>query len=198
MAEVVREAGDRRNVVEVATDETARRARYGGFNFGAGFFGWIVAVGVGVLLVALITAIGGAIAFTSPDVSANVTQGAVKSIGITGGILLLIALGVAYYAGGYVAGRMSRFDGGRQGFGVWVIGVIAMIILALLGILLGSNYNLLQQVSFPSIPVGVGNLTAGGLITLLLILIVTLVTAILGGRVGQGYHAKVDRTVAGE
>ena len=34
---------------------------------------------------------------------------------------------------GYVAGRMSRFDGGRQGVAVWLWSLVAVGILALLG-----------------------------------------------------------------
>lgn len=182
--------------VRADSDEAVRRARYGGFNFGAGFFGWIVAVGISVLLTALLSAFGSIVALTTPAVkNNNLTTSSASTIGIVGGILLLIALAVAYFAGGYVAGRMSRFDGARQGFGVWLIGVIIMIILALLGLAFGSSYNLLQQVHVPSIPINAGTLTAGGLITLIAVVVVTLVTAILGGIVGQNYHTKVDRAV---
>ena len=31
------------------------------------------------------------------------------------------------YGGGYVAGRMARFDGGRQGFRVWLLGLLVTI-----------------------------------------------------------------------
>jgi hypothetical protein len=34
-------------------------------------------------------------------------------IGIVGGISLIVIALIAYFAGGYVAGRMSRFDGER-------------------------------------------------------------------------------------
>jgi hypothetical protein len=40
-----------------------------------------------------------------------------KSIGITGGIVLLVILFLADYCGGYVAGRMARFSEARQGGG---------------------------------------------------------------------------------
>jgi hypothetical protein len=100
---------------------------------------------------------------------------------------------VAYYAGGYVAGRMSRFDGGRQGLGVWLMGIVAAVVLALAGVLFGASYNLLQQLSLPHIPVNEGALTTGGLVTLLVGLAVTLVAAMAGAKVGEAYHRRVDQ-----
>ena len=38
-----------------------------------------------------------------------------EQIGLGGGILLLAVLAIAWFCGGYVAGRMARFDGARQG-----------------------------------------------------------------------------------
>jgi hypothetical protein len=115
--------------------------------------------------------------------------------GVTrGGIALLVILGIAYYAGGYVAGRMSRFNGPRQGLGVWLIGLIVTAVVAAAGVLLGAKYNVLSQLNLPRIPVDEGSLTTGALIALLAIVAVTLLTAIAGGKQGTHYHRKIDRT----
>jgi hypothetical protein len=168
-----------------------QRAEYGGFNIGAALFGWLVAVGMAVLLTALLSAAGAAIGLT------NLTEGEAKSnagtISIVGGILLIAVLALSYYAGGYVAGRMSRFDGGRQGLGVWLYGLVVTIVLAVLGAIAGSEWNLFSQVNLPRIPIDEGSLATGGAIALALILIATLVAAIAGGKVGERYHRKVDR-----
>ena len=50
---------------------------------------------------------------------------------------------VAYYFGGYVAGRMARFNGPRQGLGVWLIGLVVTVALAVAGALFGAEYNVL-------------------------------------------------------
>jgi amino acid transporter len=168
-----------------------QRNEYGGFNFGAAFFGWLVAVGMAVLLTALLSAAGAAIGLT------ELTGGEAKSnagtISIVGGILLIVVLALSYYAGGYVAGRMSRFDGGRQGLGVWIIGLLVTVALAVLGAVAGSEWNLFSQVNLPRIPIDEGSLATGAAITLVLILIGTLVAAIVGGKAGERYHRKVDR-----
>jgi hypothetical protein len=168
-----------------------QRDEYGGFNIGAALFGWLVAVGMAVLLTALLSAAGAAIGLT------NLTEGEAKSnaetISIVGGILLIVVLALSYYAGGYVAGRMSRFDGGRQGLGVWIVGLLVTVALAVLGAIAGSEWNLFSQVNLPRIPIDEGSLATGGAITLVLIRIATLVAAIAGGKVGERYHRKVDR-----
>jgi pimeloyl-ACP methyl ester carboxylesterase len=110
-----------------------------------------------------------------------------------GAIALLAALAIAYFAGGYVAGRMSRFDGGRQGLGTWIIGLIVTIGLALAAVILGDEYNLLEQLNLPSLPVGDQSFATGGIIALAAILIGSLLAAMFGGKVGERYHKRVDR-----
>jgi amino acid transporter len=176
-----------------AGDVHARqRDEFGGINWGSAFFGWLVAVGVAVLLVAIISAAGAAIGLTN-----GATTGQAKSnagtVGIVGGILLLIVLMIAYYCGGYVAGRMSRFDGPRQGLAVWIIGLVVTVILAVAGAVLGAQYNVLQQLNLPRIPVSEGSLTTGGVIALLAIIVGTILAAILGGKAGTRFHRRVDR-----
>ena len=170
--------------------EDRARQKFGGFNWGAAFFGWLVAVGIATLLTAGLSAAGAAIGLT--QVSGDEATQNAETIGIVGGILLLAVLMIAYYAGGYVAGRMSRFDGGRQGVGTWLIGLLVTIALAVAGAVLGSEFNLLAQVNLPSLPIGEGTLTTGGIVALVAIVLGTLVAAFLGGKAGTHYHRKVD------
>lgn len=171
----------------------ARRQReeFGGLHWGAAFFGWLVATGISTILIAILTAAGTAIGLT--ELSSSTVSGNAETIGIGGGIALLAVLLIAYYAGGYVAGRMSRFEGGRQGFGVWAIGLIVTLLFAAAGVLFGAEYNVLGGLHLPRIPVQEGTLAAGGAIALAAIVFGTLLAALLGGRVGRRYHLKVDR-----
>jgi hypothetical protein len=173
-----------------------QREEYGGLNWGSAFFGWLVAIGVASLLTAILSAAGTAIGLTStsPSQAGDQASSNAGTVGIVGGIVLLVILGLAYYAGGYVAGRMSRFNGPRQGLGVWLIGLIVTVVLAVAGVLLGAKYNVLSQLNLPRIPVDEGSLTAGGLIALLAIVAVTLLAAMAGGKQGTHYHRKIDRT----
>jgi hypothetical protein len=173
-----------------------QREEFGGLNWGSAFFGWLVAIGVASLLLAVLSAAGAAIGLTgsNPSEAGQQASSNAGTVGIVGGVLLLVVLVIAYYAGGYVAGRMSRFDGPRQGLGVWLIGLIVTVVLAVAGVVLGAKYNVLEQLNLPRIPVDEGSLSTGGLIALAAIVIGTLLAAIAGGKQGTHYHRKIDRT----
>ena len=168
-----------------------QRDEFGGFSWGSDFFGWLTAAGLTAILAGILSAAGTALALN--EVGSSVTGSEAETIGLAGGIALLIVLAIAYFCGGYVAGRMARFDGARQGVGVWLVGIIIAIVIAVVAAIGGSEYNVLSNLNLPSIPVGEGTLTTGGLIALAAFLLATLGAAIVGGKVGEGFHKKVDR-----
>jgi hypothetical protein len=173
------------------TVRARQREEFGGINWGAAFFGWLVAIGVSALLVGILAAAGTAVGLTTLSES-DATSNA-SDIGLGGAIALLAALAIAYYCGGYVAGRMSRFDGARQGLGAWLIGLFVTIVLAVAGIVLGEEYNVLERLNLPALPVGESELLGGAAITLVAVILGTLLAAIAGGKAGERYHRKVDR-----
>ena len=166
--------------------------RYGGFKWGAAFFGWLSANGLTVILLSLATAAGAVVGLTS-NTSEQQAAANAGTIGIVGGIVFLVILALGYFAGGYVAGRMARFDGARQGVAVWLVGLLVTIGLAVAGAVFGAKYNVLSQLNLPRIPVDEGTATTGGLIALALVLVTTLAAAVAGGKTGERYHRKVDR-----
>ena len=169
--------------------EQARRDRFGGINWGAGFFGWLVAIAVSVLLAAIVGAVTagtGAEDQLIPDASTT-------ELGVAAMATVAIVLAIGYYAGGYVAGRMSRFDGLRQGVAVWLVGVVITALAVAAGTFLGDRYNVLADVELPSVPVSTDTMTTAGLVVAAVVLLVTLVAAMLGGAVGRHYHARVDK-----
>lgn len=172
-------------------DRQRQRDEFGGINWGASFFGWLVAIGITALLTALLSAAGAAIGLT--QVGNSDARSSADAISIAGAVLVIVVLAIGYYAGGYVAGRMSRFDGARQGLGVWLIGLAATILLAVLGAIAGAKYNLLGQLDLPRIPIDEGSLATGAAIALAIVLVVTVLVAMAGGKVGERYHHKVDR-----
>jgi hypothetical protein len=174
----------------------AQHARYGGIKWGAAFFGWLSANGLAVLLLAILSAAGVAFGLSqvsSADQAAQQATSQADTIGIAGGIALLVVLFLAYLAGGYVAGRMARFDGLKQGLAVWIIGLLVIVLLAVAGAVLGSKYNVLSQLNLPSIPISGNTATTAGIIAGIAALLVTLLGAVLGGKLGERYHRKVDR-----
>lgn len=188
---------DRKSVVNRQKEE------HGGIKIGSAFFGFLAAVGMGVLLTALVAAAGTAIGLSTSgsdavDAATQATSGSASTIGIVGAVVLLVILFVAYYCGGYVAGRMARFDGLKQGFAVWVWALLVAVVIAVLGAVAGSKYDILAKLnSFPRIPLSEGTLTTGGIIAAVAVVVASLAGALLGGLAGMRFHRRVDRTGLG-
>lgn len=189
---------DRRTVVD------REHERFGGVKAGSAFFGWLTATGTAVLLTAIASAAGSAVALATGNTTGSVKAAttAVASnattIGIAGGITLLVILLISYFCGGYVAGRMARFDGAKQGFAVWVWAIVIAAVVAIVGAIAGSKYNVLSTLnSFPRIPVHEGHLTSGAIVAAVIFAVAALIGAVLGGLAGMRFHRKVDRAGLG-
>jgi hypothetical protein len=188
--------GEPRAIPAVVAEDTVvamrarQRDRFGGIRWGSAFFGLLSAIGLAALLLGIVAAAGVAIGVSEIE---NVTNGDADTIGLGGAILVLVALALSWYCGGYVAGRMARFDGARQGIGVWAWTLVIGAALAIAAVIGGSEYDVLQQLNLPNVAVGDESLTTTGLITLAAALVVTLVFAILGGKAGEIFHRRVDR-----
>jgi len=157
------------------------------------FYGWLVAVALTILLVGVVSAVATAVG-SSLDVTKAQAELQADTIGISSAIAILVILTIAYFAGGYVAGRLSRFDGARQGFGVWMFGLVITIGVVIVGIVFGNQYNIFQRINLPSIPIPEEALSQGGVLTLAAVLVGTLLAAFLGGISGQRFHTRIDRT----
>ena len=175
-----------------AAAQDIRRERFGGLNAGAAFFGWLVAIAVSLLLTGIVGAIAAA-AGTNTQVQQTADQAATGTIGLVAAVVLLVVLMIGYYAGGYVAGRMSRFNGSKQGLGVWITGVVVTIATVVLGAIFGNQNDIQSRVNLPRLPVTADALTTGGVVAAVVVLVGTLVAAMAGGSIGTHYHRRVDR-----
>jgi hypothetical protein len=186
----------RREVVE------REREQHGGIKIGSAFFGWLTATGTAVLLTALLAAAGTAIGLstgTDADDAASAAADDPTTIGVIGAVALLLVLFVSYYCGGYVAGRMARFDGAKQGLAVWLWALVIAVVVAVLGAVAGSKFNVLANLnSFPRIPIGEGDLSTAGILAAIGVAVASLAGAILGGIAGMRFHRRVDRTGFGD
>ncbi len=177
------------------------KEEFGGFKFGAAFFGWLTAMGTVVLLTALVTAVGAAIGAgtgTSVDEAADAATRDPGAAGIIGIIVIALVLLTGYFAGGYVAGRMARFSGAKQGIAVWIWAIAIAIIVAIITAIAGSQWDILGNLQgFPRIPVTPETATTTGILTAIGAAIITLGGAILGGIAGMRYHRRIDRVGLG-
>ncbi|MEU4675190.1 hypothetical protein AB0F91_46455 [Amycolatopsis sp. NPDC023774] len=106
-----------------------QRDRLGGIKWGAAFFGWLTAVGTVLILTALAAAAGTAFGLATllatragrrPGESSRQDPAAVRTATVVSATVVLVNVLIGYYWGGYVAGRMARFNGGKQGSAVWL------------------------------------------------------------------------------
>ena len=124
------------------------RAAYGGIKWGSAFFGWLSAMGLAVLLTALLAAVGAAVGVSkgaTVDQAAAQASENVQTVGIAGGIGLAVILFISYFCGGYVAGRMARFSGMRQGLAVWIWAVVIAVLVAAVAAAAGAKYDVLER-----------------------------------------------------
>jgi hypothetical protein len=165
-----------------------QKAQFGGMKIGSCFFGWLTAAGTAVILTAAVAAVLGAIGV---DLAPERLDP--NTVDIASAIALMAIVFVAYLAGGYVAGRMARFNGMRQGIGVWLWAIIIAVVAVILGAVAGRQFDLSgQAIGLPQIPVDAA-LTTRGIVTVVVVLVVSLIGAIIGGLAGMRYHRRIDR-----
>jgi hypothetical protein len=178
-----------------------QKERFGGIKVGSAFFGWLTATGMAVLLIALLAAAGVAFGVaTNTEVTVNQavqesqnSTGTAQTVGLVGAITLLVVLFVAYYCGGYVAGRMARFNGIKQGLAVWLWGVLMALLIAAVAAVAGAQYDVFARLNLPRLPVNEGQVTATGAIVIGAAILAALVGALVGGLAGMRFHRKVDK-----
>jgi hypothetical protein len=185
-------------------DELAFRQKqeFAGINFAAGFFGWLAAAGLAGILYLIAGGIAAASGLAQPSVVTG-SASTVKSLGsafdthtlqITAIVVFLVVLLVSYFVGGFVASRMARFSGLKQGLAVWLWGLFASIIVGVVGVVLAS-----QSTTISSLTSSTRGFDAASLITPTsligegLIVVLSIGGALLGGLAGQSFHRRVDR-----
>jgi hypothetical protein len=167
--------------------------RYGGFYWGSDFIGFAVATFFTVLFLGIVGAVVGAVGYQLnspvPKIGHAVSQ-TTQNLGIGALIGSLVALAIAYFIGGYTAGRMARYDGAKNGLGVVIWTVVVAIVLGIAGAALGNRFNVASQLH---LKIDTGTLTTAGLVSLAVTLLVMLAAALLGGVTGERYHRNIDR-----
>jgi hypothetical protein len=181
---------ERTRLAASALHRREEQAYGGSIQWEAAFFGWLAAIGLAAILVAMAVGGGAAVGLTDLDDPAGEQA---ENLSFGGGVLLVAILALAYAAGGYVAGRMARFDGWRQGLGVWLLALLMTGALTITAWIAGGDVNPLESLDLPRIPVEEeGGLTSGGAIALAVTAVVTLAAAVAGGVIGERFHRAVD------
>ena len=187
-----RESSYPRGYFEAAEEREERlRDIYGGVDWLASFLGFVFAAVAGAVFSAI-----AALVLVPLGFSLNIGSGGATEI--TTLVVLAVLIFFTYLFGGYVAGRLARFDGGRNGAMsvVWGI-VVGALLLALGGILPGALFQTVRDFLTGTIAPTLMNLLNSGLIGLAIVIgavIVALLGGLAGGRLGSRYHTEIDRT----
>jgi hypothetical protein len=176
---------------QLAADTARDDPAYRGFKFGAAFFGWLVAISMTVLLAGVVGAIAIGVESVVNYTRSEAEQRA-STLGIAAAIILVLTVSLAFYTGGYVAGRLARFDGARQGFGVWMFALLITVVAAGVVALANTQHNVVGGINLPNVPLADSTLATGAISTAVALALLTLLAALLGGTTGRRYHDKID------
>jgi hypothetical protein len=179
--------------IEPAVLHRRERQEFGGtIQWEAAFFGLLAGFGLAALLTAM--TIGGLIAVDvigGHDSAADI----VDHLSVGGGAILLAILALATFTGGYVAGRMARFDGWRQGLGIWLLGALMVAAVGVAAWISGGQLDPTQSISLPENPIDQGPLSNGA-VAAAVAAAIALLCSIAGGVLGERFHREVDRVAS--
>lgn len=166
----------------------------GGISGGAILTGVVVALGAMFLLSALVGGVLTAIGVGATDVT---TTDAIQA-GIGAGIVLVVAQFMAYFWGGYTAGRMSRGAGLANGVLVPLVAIVVAILVGAVVASLGATANLNLPFSTNRLPLENDFVVDWGLTISIAALAAMLIGGAIGGVLGAGWHTKLERRTLDE
>ena len=161
---------------------------YGKTSWTSVVFGWLAALGAGLILSGIVGGVVGGI------LGVLGVQGGTEG-GIVGLVGLLVTLLLAFLIGGYVAGRLASRSGLRHGILVPVLSLLIILVLAIVGAIVGASFiDQLSGVALPQVPGNVQNQAPQSLGTILTASgIAALVVPFVGGALGGLWGAKTGR-----
>ena len=180
---------------EAEEREDRLRDMYGGVDWLASFLGFVFAMVLG----AVFSAVAGLV-LVPFGVTPDLSGGQIGASVITGLVLLGVLIFLTFFFGGYVAGRLARFDGGRNGAMVLVWMFIVVLIISLAAAIFSGFLpaamaeglvNLVDRIVSTA-----GNLAGAGIVGIVAAaaaLLLALLGGSLGGRMGSRYHTEIDR-----
>ena len=167
---------------------TEARRRFGGVDLPAALAGLLAAIGSLVLL----GGIAGAIGRVGYEYGLDGAREEDLTVGgFAAGVVVLL---VSFLVGGWVAGRMARYDGGRNGLVTALLFLVLAAGLAALGTWAGNEYDVFDDVNLPQW-FRSGEYTGQAIASAAVAIAVALLAAWFGGRAGERYHRRADETI---
>ena len=148
--------------------------------------GTLVAYGAFAVLMAVTAAVAKSVGFDT-DLSTNEW----RDLGVAGGAVVAAVLFLCYLFGGYVAGRMARRAGATNGLMVFVLGVLVAVGVTGLVNVFTDGDDILRNLRSVGVPTSAEEWGDVGTVAGLGSLLAMLVGSVLGGSMGERWHAKL-------
>lgn len=150
--------------------------------------GTAVAIGAVALLLSAAAGIGEAVGVDTDGLNGDDW----RNIGIVTAAAFAIALLLAYYFGGYVAGRMARRAGARHGLGVLVLGLAVTVGIAALADYVGDTNAFVDDLRNQGVPTAADDWSGVGLGAAVAALAAMVVGSLFGGMRGERWHGRLE------
>jgi hypothetical protein len=166
--------------------------RFGGVDTPSAIAGMFTSLGVLVFLSSLLAAWLGDLAY---QVNLLDPDGVLQEFEVVAFVVLLVVVFIAFFVGGWAAGRMARIDGGITAVASAMWMLLVIVIFAAVGAFIGSEFNAFGQAGLPDwvsqldaedITIGAGLATIGTIL-------IMFVASWMGGRAGETYRRDADR-----
>lgn len=124
-------------------------------------------------------------------------EGEISEASMIGAAIAVAVVFLTFLFGGWVAGRMSRFDGGKNGMGAGLWLLVFAAIFALLGAWVGPEFNAFGTAGLPDWFSAIRSdvRTTNGLILAAVFAVAALLGGYAGGRIGERYNQRVDTSL---
>ena len=169
--------------------------RYGGGDIPATIGGLLAAIGTMIILGGVITGGAGNIAYQTGVFD---DDGNVEELSIAGTVAAIVVLFVSFIVGGWVASRMARFDGARNGLIVALWFSVLVVVFGALGIWAGAEYNVFATLDLPDWVSHWDNqdVTTATALLASAAALVTYAGGYLGGVLGDVYNTRANAALA--
>jgi hypothetical protein len=169
-------------------EDRKRRESELGTSWASVVFGWLAALGAGLILSGIVGAVVGGI------LGVLGVQGGTEG-GVAGLVGVLVTLFLAFLIGGYVAGRLASRSGLKHGILVPVLSLIVILVLAIAGAIVGASFiDQLSGIALPQVPGNVQNQAPQSLGTILTASgIAALLVPFVAGAIGGAWGASTGR-----
>jgi hypothetical protein len=175
--------------VETARDRRtlAQEAGYGATSWVSVLAGTLVAFGAVALVMAIAGAVGNQLGFSTEGISTSEWRDA----GMAGAAVAAVVLLIAFFFGGYTAGRMGRRSGVRHGLLVFVLAAVAIAVVAGLAAALGDTSGVRDSLTGNGVPVDGNTWSDIGIGAGIAALAAMLIGSLLGGMRGDRWHGRL-------